>query len=137
DTRDKWHEVLRLLCGMIGAEHAAQCVSELLDQEKQAEGPGDDRQSAGIRPGNLDIRENRAVFLAVECLQEIRELGRIREIRRQTRERLVLLTALRVPDYPRAWDEQGQKVLRIRRRAVRTRARGWKDDSDTLPWLKD
>ena len=35
---DIWHEVLRLLCGTIGAEHAGNCISQLLEQVESRDG---------------------------------------------------------------------------------------------------
>jgi predicted NACHT family NTPase len=115
---DEWHEVLRLLCGLIGAEYAAQCASELLAQQEQPEG-------------------HRAVFLAAQCLQEIRELGWIREARSQTRQKLLLLIRFDLPQLYEPWQPEAEEVSRIRSRAMQELARGWKDDPETLPWLKD
>ena len=116
--QDEWHEVLRLLCGLIGAEYAAQCASELLTQGGQTEG-------------------HRAVFLAAQCLREIRELGWIREVRGRAREMLLPLTRLH---RAYSYEPHGPKAVeayRIRIRAVQELARGWKDDPSTLPLLKD
>lgn len=120
-----WHEVLRLLCAMIGPEYAALCVSELL--------------SFGQQPGGYD-----AIFLAAECLGEIRELGSVREVRNQTREALLPLvrfsplyphaSALRLD--PRTPVTLQPELIRIPDLAIRLLARGWKDDPETLPWLK-
>ena len=53
-------------CGIIGVEFAGNCVLELMKQEKEDQG-------------------HRAVFLAAQCLQEIREVAQVREPRRQVR----------------------------------------------------
>ena len=115
---DEWHEVLRLLCGLIGGEYAAQCASELLTQGEQVDG-------------------HRAVLLAAECLQEIRELGWIREVRRQALQTLLHLTRFDLPHPYESWGPEAREVRRIRTRAVQELARGWKDDPNTLPMVKD
>ena len=116
--RDEWHEVLRLLCGLIGAEYAAQCASELLAQKNEPEG-------------------HQAVFLAAQCLQEIRQLGAIREARGKTRQALLALTRFDLPYFYEMWATEAEEVSRVRSAAVQELARGWKQDKDTLPWLKD
>jgi hypothetical protein len=110
----EWKEVLRLLCGVIGAEFAGQCVNELL-------ACGQDNPYA--------------VFMAVECLQEIREVGLIQGIRRAVREAVMGATRRQSSRFldERPWDER----YRIRGRAVRELVRGWGSDPDTLPLLKD
>ena len=116
--QDEWLEVLRLLCGLIGAEHAGKCASELLLEARQANG-------------------HEAVLLATQCLQEIRELGLIREVRSQTRQALDSLTRFDLTHYYESWEPGAKEVARVRSRAVQELARGWKDDPDTLGWLKE
>ena len=116
--QDEWHEVLRLLCGLIGAEYAGQCTSELLSRRRETGG-------------------HRAVFLAAQCLQEVREVGVIREVRANARQELLLLTRFDFPFFYEPWDSEGREASRIRSRAVQELARGWKEDPATLPSLKD
>jgi len=109
--QDEWHEVLRLLCGLIGAEYATNCVAALLSQQDQKEG-------------------HRSVFLAVQCLHEIRELALVHTLRLDAHQTLLHLTCLRTsrelgPGFP------------PHVRAVQELARGWKDHPGTLPLLKD
>ena len=115
---DEWQEVLRLLCGLIGAEHAGKCVSELLAQSGQPEGHG-------------------AVFLAAQCSREIRELGAIQEVRSQARSQLVSLSRYDLPYYCEPWKDEDREVSQVRSNAVRELARGWKDDPDTPRLLKE
>jgi NACHT conflict system protein/NACHT domain-containing protein len=69
---DAWHEVLRLLCAMVGPDLASILIQELLDA-------GIQKQSA------------RAIFLAAECVGEIRQAGRVEALRAAVHEQLVLL----------------------------------------------
>jgi predicted NACHT family NTPase len=150
-AKDEWHEILKLLSGMIGAEYAGECVGELLLHEKQREG-------------------HRAVLLAAQCLQEVRELGIVRTLHNEVKGRLIRLMHLEPSRYYRAWEEESVEVApisvlalqelargwkqdpntllmlkraaddedwEIRRAAIQELARGWKDDPDTLPLLKD
>jgi len=77
------------------------------------------------------------VFLAAQCLQEVREVGVIREVRANARQELLLLTRFDFPFFYEPWDSEGREASRIRSRAVQELARGWKEDPATLPWLKD
>ena len=116
--KDEWHEVLRLLSGLIGPEHAGACASELLHQQGGEGG-------------------HQAVLLAAQCLQEVRELGLVHDVREETRLRLIALTEFDLPYYYEDWDpEATQEVARVRTGAVRELARGWKSDPGTLVWLK-
>ena len=156
--RDEWQEILRLLCGLIGAEFVGRCVSELLNEARQQEDPG-------------------PVLLASECLREVREFGLLGEQRQRTRLQLLSLLrfygyydshvelsvrrdeielsrrlgyparddlikleeeagAMRAPsrqDIPLVQEELRSATFR----AVQELARGWKDDPATLPWLME
>ena len=115
---DEWHEVLRLLHGLTAAWYAGQFISELLSRRKEPEG-------------------HRAMFLGAQCLQEVREVGVIREVRAHARQELLLLARFDFPFFYEEWGPEGQAAGRIRSRAVQELARGWKEDPATLPWLKD
>ena len=78
-----------------------------------------------------------AVFLAAECLREIRESGLIREQRLATRARLLALSKFDFSYYYESWENEAEEVRRIRSRAVQELARGWKDDPEMLRWLKE
>lgn len=58
---EAWHEVLRLICGMLDARFVGEILGVLMEQEGEAE-----------KFGN--------VFLAASCLLEVRERGRIASV---------------------------------------------------------
>ncbi len=116
--QDAWHEVLRLLCGLIGVEYAAACVSELSSFEQQ--------------PGGHE-----AVLLAAQCLREIREVRSIGKERDEARRALSRLISFDPPYFYDFWSPEVREVEHVRTTAVQELARGWRDDPDTLPWLKE
>jgi hypothetical protein len=69
---DAWHEVLRLLCAMAGPDLASILIQKLLDVGMQKQSP-------------------RAIFLAAECIGEIRQAGRVEALRSAVQEQLVQL----------------------------------------------
>ncbi len=112
---EEWQEVLCLLSGMIGVEHAAKCISALLSQNKTAS-------------------DNKALFLAAKCLLEIRQLGSIRDLRTKVQKVLWALVDLYASDRS---IEMEFDVLLTRRTAVQALARGWKEEDWTVTWLKE
>ena len=116
--QEEWREVLRLLSGLIGPEHAGACSDELLRQENSENG-------------------HQAVVLAAQCLQEVREEGLVHDVRARVRARLEALTGYDLPYYSRRYDWKAQQeVTRVRTTAVQGLARGWKSDPDTVVLLK-
>ena len=79
-----------------------------------------------------------AVFLAAECLREIRESGLISGATAgytgQTSRPVENST---FPTIYESWENEAEEVRRIRSRAVQELARGWKDDPEMLRWLKE
>ncbi|NET56533.1 MAG: NACHT domain-containing protein, partial [Symploca sp. SIO2E6] len=99
-----WHEVLRLIAGMIDPRFTGQVIEYLISQD------GEDEKFSNV-------------FLAADCLAEVRNISGITITADKLFEELKGLT-----DYDLNRD--------VRQTAVRKIARGWKDESDTLPWLK-
>jgi GTPase SAR1 family protein len=116
--RTEWTEVLRLLCGLIGAEYAGFCVSELITQAAKT---GD----------------NRAILLAAQCLREVREAGLIREVRVRTREALLRVTRLKDAIKSRAWNPGFHGLSEERSRAIHELARGWRQDPEIFALLQN
>jgi len=116
--QEEWREVLRLLSGLIGPEHAGACSDELLRQENSENG-------------------HQAVVLAAQCLQEVREEGLVHDVRARVRARLEALTGYDLPYYSRRYDWKAQQeVTRVRTTAVRELARVFQSYPDTVVWLK-
>jgi predicted NACHT family NTPase len=100
---ESWHEVLRLIAGMIDTSFAGEIIDYLMAQDGEAE-----------KFINL--------FLAAKCLSDVRNRIAITPISNQLFRCIESLT------------NKNDSV--VRRAAVQTLAKWWKDDSDTLPWLK-
>lgn len=116
--QDEWQEVLCLLCGLIGPEHAAKFIAELLAQRTTAGG-------------------DKAVFLAARCLQEIRELVSIRDVRESARQALLALAGFDRRYVYLQREYQGDlEDTRIRQDVVTHLARGWKEEDWVVGWLK-
>ena len=115
---DAWREPLRLICGLVGVEYAASCVSELL--------------SVAQNLGSQD-----AVFLAAQCLREVREVRSIRNERDRTRRALLRLVRFDLAYFYEPEEPGARAVVQVRTRAVEELARGWKDDPEVLLWLKE
>jgi GTPase SAR1 family protein len=112
--QDEWREVLSLLCGMIGSEYAAMCVSEILSREGEEDG-------------------DEAVIMGAKCLEEIRELRNVSELRKHTYEALVRISQ---SDLPKEGTDKIAQRAKQHEAAISFLARGWKEDPCTLPWLK-
>jgi NACHT domain/HEAT repeats len=100
---DEWREVIRLLSGMIGSEHTAKCVDGLLEQR------------------DFKARQE-AVFLAAQCLQEVREIGLVEEQLGKIRPLLL------------SFAESGDPLTRTR--AIRESGRLFRDDPKTFELLE-
>jgi hypothetical protein len=104
-TDDDWHEVLRLICAMVGPDLAAALIQELL--------------SASAQPGGW-----RAVFLAAECSGEVRQVGRIAEERATIHDELVALTL-----YNAHGSEDVNDAISVRAGAVSRLCRFWPEET--------
>ncbi|MEQ8386169.1 MAG: HEAT repeat domain-containing protein [Coleofasciculus sp. A1-SPW-01] len=146
-----WHEVLRLIVGMIEPKLAGEIIDYLRNQSGEAE-------------------QFINVFLAADCLSEVRNRSVIASTATQLLNQIKGLIQDDLPYYYEP-DEEESKLVReirtqavaaiattwhdspdtlpilkqkaqsdddgnVRRAAVQELAKGWKDDPDTLPWLK-
>ncbi|MBS1831374.1 MAG: NACHT domain-containing protein [Acidobacteria bacterium] len=144
-TDARWHEVLRLLAGMVEENHAGKLIEVLLAQD-----------------GEYDEEAN--VLLAGECLGEIRNRSEVSAVEANVRTALLekfVYTDPRYSDtfsfadwlqegirlYVSLWHAEANAWLRelitdatvnviSRQLAVLELARGWHDDPATLPWLQ-
>ncbi|MBD2071295.1 HEAT repeat domain-containing protein [Leptolyngbya sp. FACHB-671] len=120
---ESWHEVLRLISGLIGEAVAAAIIDYLIEQKDEVD-----------EFGNL--------FLAAECLAEVRNRSSIRTTD------VNLLNSLRSLTYYEPIKkansfiqfkevEEAQRVIKNRTKAVSSIAKTWRGDEETLSWLKD
>ncbi len=147
---ESWHEVLRLIAGMLDAKFTGDILEYLIGENGEAD-----------KFSNL--------FLAAQCLDEVRNRNDIAAVAGKVRDRVKELTKYgnitisTPPEYNRllceihiqaieavaaTWkdDLQTLPILKqraqsdddwaVRQTAVQELARGWKDDQETLPILK-
>ncbi|MEG4066617.1 HEAT repeat domain-containing protein, partial [Microcoleus sp. Pol11C2] len=113
---ESWHEVLRLMAGMLDARFTGKILEYLIGENGEAE-----------KFSNL--------FLAAQCVSEVRNRNEIAAIARNLRDRVKELTRY---GNITAFIHLEYKILvdEIHRQAVAAVAATWKDDPETLPWLK-
>ncbi len=148
---ESWHEVLRLIAGMVGEKQAEELILFLMKQD----GRHDKLANLMLAAGCLsEVRNRRAIRATDEALrrrfveqairydppyyyegyEELSEAG-------STREKAAGLIAF-------VWRSETTRVWMrsaaeddvdwiVRRAAVQELARGWKDDPETLPMLKE
>jgi predicted NACHT family NTPase len=113
---ESWHEVLRLMAGMLDAKFTGQILEYLIGEDGEAE-----------NFSNL--------FLAAECVSEVKKRNEIAAIAMNLRDRVKELTKYGNIN-PSTPPKYNRLVYQIRRQAVAAIAATWKDDPETLPWLK-
>jgi len=113
---ESWHEVLRLMAGMLDANFTGEILEYLIGENGEGE-----------NFSNL--------FLAAQCVSEVQNRNEIATIASQLRDRVKELTK-----YGNITDSTPQEynslVYQIRKQAVAAIAATWKDDPETLPILK-
>ncbi|KAB8329941.1 NACHT domain-containing protein [Scytonema tolypothrichoides VB-61278] len=118
---ETWHEVLRLIAGMIEPKFVGEILDYLMDQNGEAE-----------KFSNL--------FLAAKCLSDVRNRTVISSIATQLIERIKELINYDNISFKTAHTRDAQiyytQVISIRTKAVAVVATTWKDDPNTLRWLK-
>ncbi|MEQ8538845.1 MAG: HEAT repeat domain-containing protein [Coleofasciculus sp. D1-CHI-01] len=118
---ESWHEVLRLIVGMMEeSRFAGEIIEYLMNQE------GEDEKFMNV-------------FLAAQCLEEVKNRQGILEMDNKLLERLKELTQYSYISYLFESDidfEYFNLVKEIRTQAITTIATIWKQDPDTLPLLK-
>ncbi|BAY09257.1 hypothetical protein NIES2098_24190 [Calothrix sp. NIES-2098] len=117
---ETWHEVLRLIAGMIEPRFVGKVIEYLIAQQGEEE-----------KFTNL--------FLAAKCLAEVRNRAVIAATANILFEQLKALTKYDLwYYYDRLFDEQDSKLVEeIRTQAVAAIATSWKDDLKIKSWLKD
>jgi predicted NACHT family NTPase len=115
---ESWHEVLRLIVGMIEPNLAGEIIDYLRNQSGEAE--------------NFIN-----VFLAADCLSEVRNRSVIASTATQLLNQLKGLTQYDLHYYYEPSSMREFILVReIRIQAVAAIATTWHDSPDTLPWLK-
>ncbi|BAZ22424.1 signal transduction protein [Kalymmatonema gypsitolerans NIES-4073] len=117
---ETWHEVLRLIAGMIEPKFVGEILDYLMAQNGEAE-----------KFSNL--------FLAAKCLSDVRNRTVIANTAQQLLNRFKDLTKYDLNYYyePDEDEEERKLVQEIRTQAVAAVATTWKDDAATLAWLKE
>ncbi|HSF75312.1 MAG TPA: NACHT domain-containing protein, partial [Microcoleus sp.] len=111
-----WHEVLRLMAGMLDAKFTGPILEYLIGENGEGE-----------NFSNL--------FLAAQCVSEVEKRNEIAAIASQLRDRVKELTKYGNITGSKPL-EYYRRVYQINRPAVAAVAATWKDDPETLPWLK-
>jgi predicted NACHT family NTPase/HEAT repeat protein len=152
---ESWHEVLRLICGMIEPKFVAEIINFLLAQEI-------DRSDFLDEVERVTKEGLGNIILAANCFAEVRNRNLIattsaqllkvlkNEIKQESQpsfswkltQALMSLIAINWKEDPDTlpWFKhltlQDENYV-VQRAAVYPIAEGWKEDPDTLPWLKD
>ncbi|QLE57695.1 HEAT repeat domain-containing protein [Nostoc sp. TCL26-01] len=116
---ETWHEVLRLITGMIEPRFVCEILDYLMAQNGE--------QAKFIN-----------LFLAAKCLAEVRNRLLVSTTATKLLQHLKGLTKYDLSyHYQPYLDEEETKIVQeIRTKAVAAVATTWKDDWETLPWLK-
>ncbi|MEQ9626407.1 HEAT repeat domain-containing protein [Coleofasciculus chthonoplastes] len=115
---ESWHEVLRLIVGMIEPKLAGEILDYLRNQQGEAE-------------------KFINVFLAADCLFDVRNRSVIVSTETQLLNQIKALTQYDL-HYCYEPDENEYFIVnKIRTEAVLIIAKTWQYDPDTLPWLKE
>ncbi|MCP6761863.1 MAG: NACHT domain-containing protein, partial [Fischerella sp. CENA71] len=115
---ETWHEVLRLIAGMIEPRFVGEIIEYLMSLD------GEDEQFTNL-------------LLAAKCFTEIRNPVVIQLTVDKLLNKLKDLTKYDLPYYYRDRDyDEKNLVFKIRTQAVTTIATTWQDDRNILNWLK-
>jgi predicted NACHT family NTPase len=152
---ESWHEVLRLIAGMIDAKFVAEIIQDLMAQKV-------DRSTFLDEDGRLKKEGLSNLLLATNCLSEVRNQNAITATSDQLLEVLKHEIEQKQPypfEYETAftlltliatvWQNYGEtspwlkacvqtdENWAVRYAAVQALAQGWEEDPDTLTWLKN
>ena len=116
---ESWHEVLRLIAGML--KNANRFTSDILEYLIGEDGEAE-------KFSNL--------FLAAECVSEVKKRNDIAGVAGEVRDRVKELTKYGNINTSTS-QEYKNIVYEIHRKAVTTVAKTWKDDPETLPLVTE
>jgi lysine/ornithine N-monooxygenase len=114
---EKWHEVLRLISGMIDAKFVGDIVSYLMEQD-----------------GEKEKFQN--LFLAGKCMSEVRNSQGINDVESLLLNRLKDLTGYDLGYFYELHTKDADLVCEIRIQAVKIVATTWRYEPLTYTWLK-
>lgn len=119
DVDQSWHEVLRLIVGMIGERFAGEIIDYLLNEDEL--------------DGEIEYFNN--VLFAADCLSEVRNKATLSPTANRLLNKLKGLVEERDCDELLTLGEFTE-ITRVRNQAVVAIATVWKDQPDTFLWLK-
>ncbi len=114
---ESWREVLRLIAGMLETTFVDKIIAFLLSQS------GKNHKFANI-------------FLAADCLSEVRKRTEIQTTSKQVLKAVQALVKFDLDYYYEPYEEETALVKEIRIKAVTTVSTVWADNPETLIWLK-
>ena len=112
---ESWHEVLRLMAGMLAAKFTGEILKYLIGENGEAE-----------KFSNL--------FLAAQCVSEVKETNEIPDVAGKLCDRVKELT--KYGNISRSTTQEYKNLYEIRTKALAAVAATWKNDPETLPLLK-
>ncbi len=116
---ESWHEVLRLICGMIEPKFVAEIIDFLLEQKVD--------KSAFLENGRLKKEGLSNLLLAADCFVEVRNKNLIATTSSKL---LKILQNEAEEETPYTFKSELATIL------INNIASIWQDSSDMLPWLK-
>ncbi len=115
---ESWHEVLRLIVGLVESSFGGEIIEYLRSQSGESE-------------------KFANVFLAADCLSEVRNRSLIAATDSELLNEIKGLTKYDLPYSYEEYGDEADLVRKIRVKAVNGIAINWQDDLNTLPWLKE
>ncbi len=85
---ETWHEVLRLICGMIDARFAGQLIEYLTSQDIDRTDYLDTVYSYGVPAFRVNTKGIRHLLLAADCLSEVKNLSLVTPIKFKLKQHL-------------------------------------------------
>jgi len=115
---ETWHEVLRLLAGMISPQFVGEILEWLLEQ----------------RDPEWTCRN---IFLGAGCVGEVRNRSLLGAAEARVRGHVMALTRFDFPYYYEPYGPEAEKADSVRANAVSTAATVWFNSAEVHDWLKD
>ncbi len=135
-----WHEVLRLICSMIPTKNAGEIIKFLIHAKDDFE-IWDDFSYVFEGEEVYVCDDNINLFLAAECLSEVKDRSEIIDVDIELYGLIKKLTEHCAPAILTLWAisnclDQANLVSKVRTQSVTTVARTWQHHPETFSWLK-